>query len=121
MPSCAYTVETNGKVLFFPGDVRDYRVCPQTDCVGADALFAHVWLGRGRAQLPIERTFIESYCDYLAGARAKTVYFTHLNDYTRQPEERWTERHALAACRGLRARQNGVRMQIPRIGEKQML
>lgn len=121
VPACAYAVQTQERLLFFPGDVRDYRARPQPECVGADALFAHVWLGRSRAALPLSETFLENYCDYLAKAQAKDVYFTHLNDYSRKPEEVWTQRHAMAAARGLRARQPGVRTAIPVIGREQRL
>lgn len=121
VPSYAYAVKTADKLLYFPGDVRDYRAHRTSDCTGADALFAHVWLGRGRAELPLEDTFLIPYCDFLANAQARNVYFAHLNDYSRNPAERWTERHAQAVAKELHMRQPDVHTVIPRIGEKQIL
>lgn len=122
VPACAYAVRTpSGKLLSFPGDVRDFRTCASVDCPQPDALFGHVWLGRGRGQLPYAETFLAPYCDYLARAQARHVYLAHLNDFGRPASEMWDEAHALAVAEGLRMRQPGVQITIPRLGCMQAL
>lgn len=119
--SYSYRVDTPEKVLYFPGDVRDFRTCTTVDCSNADALFGHVWLGRSKALLPISETFLESYCDYLARFQAKHVYLCHLYNFSREDSEMWGEAHALAVAEGLKARQASIKVAIPRLGEAQAL
>lgn len=117
----SYAVKTPAQTLCCPGDARDFRTCMTVDCPNADAFFAHVWLGRTRAHLPLEETFLEPYCDYVARAQARHVYLAHLNNYSRPAEEMWSESHALAVAEGIRARQPDVQITIPRLGCAQPL
>ena len=117
----AYAVKTPTQTLFFPGDVRDFRTCMTVDCPNADVFFAHVWLGRTRALLPLEETFLEPYCDYLARAGAKRVSLAHLNNYTRPADELWADHHAIAVVEGFKKRCPDTPVFIPPIGVMQLL
>lgn len=117
----SYAVKTPTQTLFCPGDVRDFRTCMDVDCPHADVLLGHVWLGRTRAQLPYEETFLNPYCDYLARANAGHIYLAHLNNYSRPAEEMWDEHHALAVAEGLKQRRPDTPVTIPRLGCMQAL
>lgn len=115
----SYSVKTPTQLLFFPGDVRDFRTCMTVDCPNADAFFGHVWLGRTRAHLPLEETFLEPYCDYLARAQAKRIYLAHLFNLSRPVTERWDDHHALAVMDGLKKRCPDAHVSLPLLGVMQ--
>lgn len=120
--SYTYAVETpGGKKLYFPGDTRDFRTYMTVDYPHADAMFAHVWLGRTLALAPLDETFLDAYCDYLARAQAKHVYLAHLYNFARETAEMWGEPHARAIAERLRALDPAVCTHIPRIGVLQTL
>ena len=87
-----YWVKTPARTVALPGDIRDYT-CP-FPLRRPNLLMAHVWLGRGNAlNLPCE-PWRSKAARFFHDIEAERVLFTHLHDFTRAPEDMWTEAHA---------------------------
>lgn len=93
VPATAYLVEFNGKRWLFPGDTRNYSATFPVLPGPLDGIFAHVWLGRGSALLD-EPPLLDQFCRFCAGFQPKRVVLTHLEEYGRDVDDYWTERHA---------------------------
>ena len=115
--SYTYSVDTGKKLIYFPGDVRDYRTKVTADVNKPDLLFAHVWLGRSRALLTENSEFLDPYCRYIAGIGAKRVMLTHLYNFTRPDIEMWGDSHAESVINGLKQLGCASEAQIPYLGE----
>ncbi len=92
LPEIGYLVEGAGLRLLFPGDVRIYdaRRFPRFDDV--DALFAHLWLGRGLAL--VDRPEItRAFCQFCAELRPRRVLVTHLHEFGRDANDFLDEEH----------------------------
>jgi L-ascorbate metabolism protein UlaG (beta-lactamase superfamily) len=49
VPSMGYLIECNGRRWLFPGDTRTYNASQLPALDAVDAVFVHLWLGRGSA------------------------------------------------------------------------
>lgn len=92
VPSLAFLVTDGGRRFLFPSDVRDYDHCIMP--TGCDAVFSHVWLGRGCAMLAPEQTALNRYLRFVRRLQPKLLLLTHLYDVRRKETDQWTERHA---------------------------
>lgn len=98
VPAVGYLAEFGGRRWLFPGDTREYDAGRLPDFGGVDGLVAHLWLGRGCAQMdrpPLFGDFL-SFCLALRPGR---ILLTHLNEWGRGPEDLWELHHAVMARR----------------------
>ena len=119
--SYTYSVNTGKWLIYFPGDVRDYRTKPVSDVAAPDLVFAHVWLGRSRALLTENHEFLDPYCRYIAGMNAKRVMLAHLYNFTRPDNEMWGDSHAESVINGLKEIGCASETLIPYLGETNLI
>ena len=87
-----FFVQTFGKTILLPGDIRDYKA-KLPEFSGVDHMFSHVWLGYGKALGECDETQVRAFCDFVCRFSPKNVYLTHLYD-KRPPDSLWTYSHA---------------------------
>lgn len=92
VPETGYLVECCGKRWLFPGNTRVYDADKLPDVGSVDAVFAHVWLGKGQAGLPIS-PLLEDFCQYTLSCKAKRILLTHLDELGRDEKDLWDVRH----------------------------
>jgi hypothetical protein len=103
VPAMAYLVEFNGKRWLFPGDTRNYRSDLLPSLGVLDGLFAHLWLGRGCA-LQDKPPLLDDFCRFYIDLQPKRLILTHLEEFGREAEDYWGERHAekvISRCKSL--------------------
>jgi hypothetical protein len=93
VPAMGYGVEFSGKRWLFPGDTRDYRPDRLPWHGQVDGMFAHLWLGRGCALID-EPPLLEEFCRFCSYPQPKRVILTHLEEFGREADDFWEERHA---------------------------
>ncbi len=110
-----YLVESAGRRWLFPGDVRTYSPAALRRFAPIDCLFAHLWLGRGRAHLA-KPPLLKEFCDFMLACRPRRVVIAHLNEYSRRDMGMWNRRH-LELVRALwRQRGPGIPLLAPAVG-----
>lgn len=92
VPETGYLVECSGKRWLFPGDTRVYDPGYLPDFGSIDAVFAHVWLGKACADLPIP-PLLDEFCRFYENFHAKRIILTHLDELGRDEKDLWGERH----------------------------
>ena len=92
VPETGYLVECGGKRWLLPGDTRVYDAGNLPDFGSVDAVFAHVWLGKACANLPVP-PLLKAFCQYTLGSQAKRIILTHLDELGRDEKDLWDERH----------------------------
>lgn len=121
-PQTGYLVETpGGQKLLFPGDIRTYagRESELAAHAPADIVFAHLWLGRGRAldRRP-EKDAVDAFCRFFLAARPGRVCLSHLEDFSKRGLDNvWHLGHAEAVRRRLADLAPGVPVSPVRLGE----
>jgi hypothetical protein len=92
VPETGYLVEFGGRRWLFLGDTRDYRreLLPPLGAV--DGVFAHLWLGRACAALPVP-PLVEEFSRFFIDLNARRVVVTHLYEAGRDETDLWTDRH----------------------------
>lgn len=118
--STGYLVETEGRRLLFPGDVRDYDVPAIRKWAPVDVLFAHLWLGRGRAG-ETDPPLLDEFCDFVIAGRPRKVVLAHLYSFRHPATDTWTKRHARMVCERLGARASRIELTAPIAGEELIL
>jgi L-ascorbate metabolism protein UlaG (beta-lactamase superfamily) len=93
VPEMGYLMEFNGKRWLFPGDTRDFKAEILPSFGPVDGLFAHVWLGRGCALMD-EPPLLDEFCRFCTELQPKQVLLTHLEEFGREADDFWDERHA---------------------------
>jgi len=93
VPETGYLVECSGKRWLFPGDTRVYDPSKLPDFGPVDVVFAHVWLGKACANLPVP-PLLEQFCQFYLSCKAKRILLTHLEELGRDEKDLWDERHA---------------------------
>jgi hypothetical protein len=92
VPSMAYLVEFSGKRWLFPGDTRTYDACQLPSLGPMDGIFAHLWMGRGCALME-EPPLMEAFCCFYLALEPSKIVVTHLEEYGRQADDYWNDRH----------------------------
>lgn len=93
VPAMGYLAGFGGKRWLFPGDTRTYEAARLPDFGPLDGLFAHLWLGRGRA-LDDAPPLLDAFCRFCAALRPERIVITHLRELGRNAREYWDETHA---------------------------
>ncbi len=117
VPATGYAVTVGGERWLFPGDVRDYTAASLAPFAPADRLFAHLWLGRGAAELPTP-PLGDAFCRFLLTAAPRAVVLTHLYEFSRPPSDLWSRRHAAWVQARWAALAGGVPLLVPELGEE---
>lgn len=99
VPAMGYLVESHGKRWLFPGDTRSYHAELLPRFGPVEALFAHVWLGRGSALID-RPPLLEPFCRFCLALQPKRVILAHLQEFVRAADDFWDSRHAgqITAC-----------------------
>jgi hypothetical protein len=92
VPSLGYLIECNGRRWLFPGDTRTYNSTQLPAFPDIDAVFAHLWLGRGSA-LDDPPALLEAFCRFHLDTGARRVFLTHLNELGRDANDYWSNEH----------------------------
>lgn len=92
VPSTGYMVEFSGKRWLFPGDTRTYAASQLPSLGVMDGIFAHLWMGRGCALMG-EPPLVEVFCRFCFALEPSRIVVTHLEEYDRQAEDYWDDRH----------------------------
>jgi hypothetical protein len=107
VPSVGYLAECGGRRWLFPGDTRTYDAASLPDFGEVDALFAHLWLGRGSAQLE-PPPLLDEFIRFCLALRPQRIVITHLNEFGRKPADLWDMQHAARVCQEFRQRAPGL-------------
>jgi L-ascorbate metabolism protein UlaG (beta-lactamase superfamily) len=94
LPAMGYQVEMNGKCWLFPGDTRTYDSSRLPAVAKADKVFAHVWLGRGSAQMK-NPPLLGDFCKFILSLHPCQIILTHLQEIGREANEYWDTQHVL--------------------------
>lgn len=87
-----YLVEFDGKRWLFPGDIRNYDRARLPDFGKLDGVFAHLWLGKGRALDPVP-PLVDDFCDFFGSLNTERIVVTHIDEIGRPENELWEDRH----------------------------
>jgi hypothetical protein len=88
VPAAGYLIEFDGRRWLFPGDTRTYDASRLPEFEPIDALFAHVWLGRGRG-LDAEPPLVDALCHFCLDLKPCRLLLTHLQEFGRDPGNYW--------------------------------
>ncbi len=116
VPAVGYLAEFGGRRWLFPGDTRTYAASRLPDFGPIDGLIAHLWLGRGSAQLE-KAPLLEPFIDFCLAFQPRRILLTHLDEFGRGPEDLWEERHARLVCEAIRQRAPGIQAAYARMGD----
>ncbi len=75
--------------IFVASDIRDYT---KAKPIQADVLFFSMWLGRLRASCP-DSEITENAARYISAIAPKKLFFYHLYDIGRNPNDIWHKEH----------------------------
>ena len=92
VPEMGYVAEFSGKRWLFPGDTRTYDTSRVPHFDALDGVFAHLWLGRGKA-LEVEPPLMEEFCQFFASLQPKQIVVTHLEELGRDADDFWDMSH----------------------------
>jgi hypothetical protein len=120
VPAMGYLVELSGKRWLFPGDTRDYRASRLPRFGPVNGLFAHVWLGRGCAQLD-PPPLVEPFVNFMVGLKPGAIVATHLHEFGRDADDYWGDDHFQCVSRQLQAVAPHIQVSSAKIGEKVIL
>jgi hypothetical protein len=109
VPATGYLLEFNGKRWLFPGDTRTYDAGQLPSFERLDGLFAHVWLGRGGAQLAVP-PLLEPFCRFCLTFEPKRIILAHLEEYGRDADDIWDMKHAQKVVSCLQGFAPGVKV-----------
>lgn len=87
-----YLVEFDGKRWLFPGDIRNYDHSRLPVFGRLDGVFAHLWLGKGRALDPVP-PLVDAFCDFFGSLNTERIVVTHIDEIGRPANELWEDRH----------------------------
>ncbi|MHB8135417.1 MAG: MBL fold metallo-hydrolase [Anaerolineaceae bacterium] len=87
-----YHVSSGSKTWLFPGDTRSHHPEKIPSFPPADIVFAHLWLGKACADMPIPPK-VEDFCRFFLALQPKRLLITHLHEIGRVPNEFWDARH----------------------------
>lgn len=116
VPSLALTAEFGGKCWLFPGDTRTYAAHRAPNLNRLDGVFAHVWLGHGRAQDPAP-PLLTAFCRYFLGMGPRRIVLAHLEEYGRDASDFWGLGQAARVRQRLRDLDGSVPVEIARMGD----
>ncbi|TFH37712.1 MAG: MBL fold metallo-hydrolase [Anaerolineales bacterium] len=114
--SMGYLVEFSGKRWLFPGDTRTYDARQLPSFGALDGIFAHLWLGRACALID-EPPLAAAFCRFCVALEPRKIVVTHLEEYGRQAEDYWSERHFKIVQRWFREHAPEVHVEAAHIGE----
>jgi len=92
VPAVGYLAVFGQKRWLFPGDTRCYDAAQLPNFGPVDAVFAHLWLGRGCALMD-RPPLLDAFCRFFLSLQPRQIVVTHLNELGRAPEDYWDERH----------------------------
>jgi hypothetical protein len=111
-----YLAEFNGKRWLFPGDTRIYDVT-RFPCFGPlDGLFAHLWLGRGRA-LDEQYPLLEAFGRFCLDMQPRQIIVTHLDEFGRPADEYWDNGHYQLVREWIRKHAPNIMVESTGLGE----
>ena len=113
-----WMIEVDGKRIMMPVDVRNYNQLHQFPDFGhIDWLFAHFWLGSGKA-ISFEEKEMDDFCRFICHFNSSHVCFTHLYEISRDPDNYWTFMHTGIAMDRLSATNPEMQTTVLRTGQK---
>jgi len=87
-----YHVQCGTQTWLFPGDTRTHQPQNIPPFSPPDIVFAHLWLGKACADIPIPPK-VEDFCDFFLALNPQRLVITHLHEIGRVPNEFWDLRH----------------------------
>ncbi len=115
-----YEVETQGRRLLFPGDVRDYDAAAIAKRASVDVLLAHLWLGRGSAGKD-SPPLLDEFCRFVTACRPRKIVLGHLYSFQHADSDMWTERHANMVRDRLKKYARHIDVEAPIAGDELVL
>jgi L-ascorbate metabolism protein UlaG (beta-lactamase superfamily) len=116
VPSTGYLVEMAQKRWLFPGDIRTYDAEMISGFEPIDAVFAHLWLGRGCA-LMTNPPLMDEFCQFFIALKPQKIVMTHLREFGRSVEDYWTQGHADLVAQEMHEVAPWVEVEIPYLGD----
>jgi len=92
VPEMGYLVDQGGKRWLFPGDTRTFDRSRSPQFGPVDAVFAHLWLGRNRAQEK-QPPLLEEFCQFFSAIDTRRIVITHLHEVGRDARDYWNLGH----------------------------
>ena len=120
VPSSGCLVEFGQKRWLFPGDTRDYRADLLPSFGPVSGLFAHVWLGRGKA-LDESPPLLDALCGFCVDLQPQRIVLTHLEEFGRPATEVWKLEHADRLRTRLRSMNQELTVEVARTGDRVFL
>ncbi len=93
VPATGYLVQTGSGVFLFPGDVRTYEPTFLERFRNVSAVFAHVFLGRSAALMPIP-PLLDAFVAFYLACHPERIVLSHLEEFGRDPPDCWRMEHA---------------------------
>jgi L-ascorbate metabolism protein UlaG (beta-lactamase superfamily) len=116
VPAIGYLAEFNGKRWLLPGDTRTYAAAQLPAFGPLDGLFAHLWLGRGKA-LAEEPPLLDAFCRFCLDLSPRRMIITHLDEFGRDADELWDMLHARKIIRRLQEMNGFANCALARTGD----
>ena len=92
VPEMGYLVEFKDKRWLFPGDTRIYSADRFPAFGDVNALFAHLWLGRGAALDDLQQ-MIDAFCQFCADLKPERIILAHIEELGRDAGDFWDDSH----------------------------
>jgi hypothetical protein len=112
-----YLLECRGKRWLFPGDIRNYDAAQLPEFGPLNGIFAHLWLGKGRA-LENQPPLLDEFCDFFTHFDTDRVVVTHLYEFGRDEKDLWNENHYLQVKAGLLKRKPTLKVEEALMGAR---
>jgi len=120
VPSLGLIAEFNSKRWLFPGDTRCFAPHLLPSMGRVDGLLAHVWLGRGSAQVG-EPPLLHAFCRFCLAPRPLRVVLAHLEEFGRRAADFWEVDKAKSVQHCLRELDHRVVVETAKMGDRVLL
>jgi hypothetical protein len=120
VPALGYLIECNSRRWLFPGDTRTYNSAQLPVFPALDAVFAHLWLGRGSA-LENQPPLLEPFCQFFLDMGARHIILTHLNELGRDANDYWDDTHVDLVAKKILEMSAGTPVSHLKLGDSALL
>lgn len=115
-----YLTEFNKKRWLFPGDIRNFEINKLPVFKKLDGVFAHLWLGKGKAK-DNRPKFMNEFVNFHASLGPSKLIITHLDEFGRAEEELWDETHYVLVSKEFHSIAPTMSVKMAKMGMKVIL
>lgn len=115
-----YLTEFNGKRWLFPGDIRKFEIDKLPTFKKLDGVFAHLWMGKGKAK-DTRPKYINEFVNFHASLAPTKLIITHLDEFGRAEDELWDESHYILVSKEFHSVAPTMAVKMAKMGMKVIL